>query len=88
MIDPKELGKKKFIVEAPDHRSFRDANVSEIVEAVAAGARKEALQQIVYLLQSNIDDIEKDCPHTVTYDEDGMPYTIRTCVACGHTELI
>lgn len=87
MIDPLELSHKHFIHENEDH-SFRDATQQEIVQAVAAGTRKETLQQIVYLLQANIEEIEKDCPHTVTYDEDGMPYTVRHCVACGNQDLI
>lgn len=86
-MDSKKLEKKSLIHEKPNG-SYRPATISEIAEAVAIGARRETLQELVYLLEANIDDLTKDCPHTVCYDEPGMPYNVRHCVACGHTSLL
>jgi hypothetical protein len=92
-MDFTKLGKKSFIHEKPNG-SYRTATISEIVEAVAARSRRDTMQEIIDLLQANIDEIEKgidsksDCPHTVCYDEPGMPYNVRHCVRCGYTSLL
>ena len=55
-------------------------------ERAAAELRRgtlKLLRERVAAIEAEIDTLEKECPHTVSYDLAGFPYDIRMCYACG-----
>lgn len=77
---------KKLIHELPGG-SYRDATSEEIQEARNQKRQLKQLRKKMDELKKEIAKLEK-CPHKVAYDEEGFPYNVRICLACGNRSLL
>lgn len=82
------MSKKRELIHELPSGKFRAATQEEINEAKRLEKRRLAAQQQLAAAQAELKAIGQDCKHVVCYDEEGIPYNIRHCVACGHKDLL
>jgi predicted Rossmann fold nucleotide-binding protein DprA/Smf involved in DNA uptake len=86
-ISRKEMAKRILICEQPDG-SYVLASPEQIKQALADEKRLNRIGNQIKKLEDQLELIQSDCKHEVTYDEEGFPYNIRHCLRCGHTSLL
>lgn len=68
--------------------TFESVPKDLVKKNLKVGQRRKEIRDEILKLESELSTIKKDCKHEVLTDEDGWPYYIRTCVACGEIWLI
>jgi len=80
-------GYKGRYVEIPDPNdvgsSFRKATKEELDQSKFIYGQIETFRRERNKINDIIAQLEKDCPHTVFYDEEGFAYDMRWCAACN-----
>ncbi len=63
--------------------SIRKPSPEEFAASAERAMNLQLLRDQLEKLRSDIKRLEKECPHTVSYDIAGFPYDTRLCHACG-----
>ncbi len=62
---------------------LREPTAQELADAELRRTTLKLLRDRLQAIEAEIDGLEKECTHTVSYDLAGFPYDIRMCYACG-----
>lgn len=81
---------RQYITEVRDETGSHPVPASK--KAIAAALQTQQLRLAaeakVRKLQHQLDTIQQQCKHVVCYDEPGLSYSSRICVACNHVSLL
>lgn len=79
---------KAFKPEPAGDKDSRPAKEDEIQTAKDRRKQIDSLEKKIHKLKLELEDLKKECPHLVFWDEGGFMYDTRHCVGCGATDLI
>lgn len=71
-----------------DKGNLRYARFNEEKEAQATAEALERIEQDMARLCKEAFALRTGCTHKVFFDTPSFPYDLRTCAACGRTELV